>query len=103
MHCDDVYFPVMKLEAAAKQLEALGNPTRLAIYGVLVRRGDDGCPVGEIRKKLDIPGIDAFAPHRQANERGTHHPAAGQPQSVLQGRLCEHECSDGIPGSQLLC
>jgi DNA-binding transcriptional ArsR family regulator len=39
MHCDDVYFPVMKLEAAAKQLEALGNPTRLAIYGVLVRRG----------------------------------------------------------------
>jgi DNA-binding transcriptional ArsR family regulator len=55
MHCDDVYFPVMKLEAAAKQLEALGNPTRLAIYGVLVRRGDDGCPVGEIRKKLDIP------------------------------------------------
>lgn len=45
----------MKLEAAAKQLEALGNPTRLAIYRVLVRRGDDGCPVGEIRKKLDIP------------------------------------------------
>ena len=45
----------MKLEAAAKQLEALGNPTRLAIYRVLIRHGQDGCPVGEIRKKLDIP------------------------------------------------
>ncbi len=45
----------MKLEDAAKQLEALGNPTRLAIYRVLIRRGQDGCPVGDIRKKLDIP------------------------------------------------
>ena len=45
----------MKLEYAAKQLEALGNPTRLAIYRVLIRHGHDGCPVGEIRKKLDIP------------------------------------------------
>jgi ArsR family transcriptional regulator len=51
----EVYFPVMKLEDAAKQLEALGNPTRLAIYRVLIRLGDQGCPVGEIKKKLDIP------------------------------------------------
>jgi len=45
----------MKLEHAAKQLEALGNPTRLAIYRFLIRHGHDGCPVGNIRKKLDIP------------------------------------------------
>ena len=45
----------MKLEDAAKQLEALGNPTRLAIYRVLIRRGDQGSPVGAIRKRLDIP------------------------------------------------
>lgn len=45
----------MKLEQAAKQLEALGNPTRLAIYRVLIRVGQQGTPVGEIRKKLDIP------------------------------------------------
>ena len=51
----EMYLPVMKLEKAAKQLEALGNPTRLAIYRVLIRHGHDGCPVGEIRKKLDIP------------------------------------------------
>jgi ArsR family transcriptional regulator len=50
-----VYCPFMKLENAAKQLEALGNPTRLAIYRDLVQAGHKGSPVGEIRKKLDIP------------------------------------------------
>ena len=45
----------MKLETAAKQLEALGNPTRLAIYRLLIRVGRGGKPVGEIRKKLGIP------------------------------------------------
>jgi DNA-binding transcriptional ArsR family regulator len=45
----------MKLETAAKQLEALGNPTRLDIYRFLIRFGHRGSPVGTIRKKLDIP------------------------------------------------
>jgi len=45
----------MELETAAKQLEALGNPTRLAIYRDLVQAGQKGSPVGEIREKLDIP------------------------------------------------
>ena len=45
----------MKLENAAKQLEALGNLTRLAIYRNLVKAGPDGSPVGDIRDKLDIP------------------------------------------------
>ncbi len=45
----------MKLEQAAKQLEALGNPTRLTIYRELVQAGGDGSPVGEIREALDIP------------------------------------------------
>jgi len=49
------YFPLMKLENAAKQLEALGNPTRLAIYRVLIQHGNTGSPVGEIRKKIGIP------------------------------------------------
>src|SRR5210317_1240376 len=51
----EVYFPVMKIDEAAKQLEALGNPTRLAIYRILIRHGKDGCPVGDIRKKVEIP------------------------------------------------
>lgn len=45
----------MKLENAAKQLEALGNPTRLAIYRDLIQAGPKGSPVGEIKKKLGIP------------------------------------------------
>jgi ArsR family transcriptional regulator, arsenate/arsenite/antimonite-responsive transcriptional repressor len=45
----------MKLEKAAAQLEALGNPTRLNIYRILVRAGDDGLPVGRIQERLDIP------------------------------------------------
>ncbi|HTV69272.1 MAG TPA: metalloregulator ArsR/SmtB family transcription factor [Rhizobiaceae bacterium] len=45
----------MKLEKAAAQLEALGNPTRLNIYRLLVRAGDEGMPVGRIQAKLGIP------------------------------------------------
>lgn len=45
----------MKLEQAASQLEALGNPTRLNIYRILVRAGDEGLPVGSIQDRLGIP------------------------------------------------
>ncbi len=45
----------MKLEKAASQLEALGNPTRLKLYRALVRVGDDGLPVGSLQEKLAIP------------------------------------------------
>jgi len=44
----------MKLEEAAKQLEALGNPTRLQVYRSLVRAGDGGLPVGRLQEKLGI-------------------------------------------------
>ena len=46
----------MKLESAAKQLEALGNSTRLLIYRKLVQAGPDGSTVGVIREELSIPG-----------------------------------------------
>jgi ArsR family transcriptional regulator len=44
----------MKVEQAAKQLEALGNPTRLKVYRALVRAGDGGLPVGRLQEKLRI-------------------------------------------------
>ena len=44
----------MKLEQAAKQLEALGNPTRLNLSRMLVRAGDAGKPVGSLQEKLGI-------------------------------------------------
>lgn len=46
----------MKIEQAAKQLEALGNTTRLELYRLLVRAGDAGRPVGYLQEKLGIPG-----------------------------------------------
>ncbi len=45
----------MELENAAKQLEALGNPTRLAIYRDLIQAGVKGDSVGVIKDKLGIP------------------------------------------------
>jgi ArsR family transcriptional regulator len=45
----------MNVEQAAKQLEALGNPTRLRIYRTLVRAGPNGLPVSRVQEKLGIP------------------------------------------------
>lgn len=45
----------MKLQQAALCLEKLGHPTRLSIFRLLVRAGDDGLPVGRIQAHLGIP------------------------------------------------
>nr|WP_206211865.1 helix-turn-helix domain-containing protein [Wenzhouxiangella sp. XN24] len=39
----------------ARRLEALGQPTRLAIFRRLVRAGPDGRTVGELQAALDVP------------------------------------------------
>jgi ArsR family transcriptional regulator len=44
----------MKLDHAAKPLEALGNPTRLQVYRTLVRAGEPGMPVGLLRQRIGI-------------------------------------------------
>jgi DNA-binding transcriptional ArsR family regulator len=44
----------MKVEKAAKQLEALGNPTRLKVYRALVRAGHDGMAVGHLQDKIGV-------------------------------------------------
>jgi ArsR family transcriptional regulator, arsenate/arsenite/antimonite-responsive transcriptional repressor len=44
----------MELEQAAKQLEALGNATRLQVYRALVRAGDAGLPVGRLQERIGI-------------------------------------------------
>ncbi|MBP7548422.1 MAG: helix-turn-helix transcriptional regulator [Corallincola sp.] len=46
----------MELLDAANRLEALGNPTRLAIVRLLVEAGGDGLAVGDIQRELAIPG-----------------------------------------------
>jgi ArsR family transcriptional regulator, arsenate/arsenite/antimonite-responsive transcriptional repressor len=44
----------MKLDHAAAQLEALGNPTRLKIYRSLVRAGEGGLPVGRLQERIGV-------------------------------------------------
>jgi DNA-binding transcriptional ArsR family regulator len=44
----------MDLEKTASRLEALGNSTRLGIYRLLVRAGQDGLPVGEIQQRTEV-------------------------------------------------
>lgn len=44
----------METIAAASRLEALGNPTRLALYRALVRAGHGGLSVGDCQRRLGI-------------------------------------------------
>jgi DNA-binding transcriptional ArsR family regulator len=44
----------LKVKQAAKQMEALGNPTRLEVYRLLVRAGDPGLPVGKLQQRIGI-------------------------------------------------
>ena len=44
----------MKLPDAASCLATLGNETRLSIFRLLVRSGDQGLPVGRIQTKLGL-------------------------------------------------
>ena len=46
----------MESNEAVSCLEALSKDTRLKIYRYLVRAGREGAPVGELQKKLEIPG-----------------------------------------------
>ena len=45
----------MEFDRIAARLEALGNPTRLAVYRILVRAGPDGAPVGAVQARTQVP------------------------------------------------
>ncbi len=45
----------METTTAANCLEALGNPTRLEIYRLLVQAGPAGVVVGALQERLGIP------------------------------------------------
>lgn len=45
----------MDIARISKRLEALGNPTRLSAYRLLVRAGEAGLAVGDLQDRLDIP------------------------------------------------
>lgn len=58
----------MNEQTAADSFAALGHPTRLAIYRMLVRAGDVGAPVGTLQESLGIPA-STLSHHIQALTR----------------------------------
>lgn len=44
----------MNIEIASRQLEALGNETRLGIYRTLVRAGAGGLSVGQVQERVGL-------------------------------------------------
>jgi ArsR family transcriptional regulator, arsenate/arsenite/antimonite-responsive transcriptional repressor len=104
----------MEHEIAAAQLEAIGNPTRLQLYRILVRAGAEGLPVGHVQEKLGIAAstlshhvkklVDTglVTQERQATTLicRAHYPAM---QSLI-GFLADECCADGTcpPGTQQL-
>ena len=83
----------MDLDYVAAALKELGHPTRLKIYRELVKAGQTGKPVGELQKKLGIPGSTL-----------SHHIAAlasvGLVKQVREGRVlncfAQYENLNGI-------
>ena len=53
---------------AADALAALGNRTRLRLFRLLVRAGEDGLIVGEVQRHLELPG-STLAHHLQTLAR----------------------------------
>lgn len=45
----------MQDRAAAEALAALGNTTRLKLFRLLVRAGNEGASVGQLQRNLEIP------------------------------------------------
>ena len=96
----------MKLEKAASQLEALGNPTRLQLYRTLVRAGGEGMPVGRVQEKLGI-AASTLSHHlkrlvdtglvTQERQATTLICRANYPSmDALIGYLADECCADGV-------
>lgn len=97
----------MKLEQAAKQLEALGSPTRLQVYRMLVRAGDAGLPVGRVQERLGVAASTlSHHLHRliltglvtQERQATTLICRANYPvMKTLLGYLSDECCADAVP------
>jgi ArsR family transcriptional regulator len=80
----------MKLEKAALQLEALGNPTRLQLYRTLVRAGGEGLPVGRVQEKLGIAASTLSHHLKRLVDTGLV-----TSMDALIGYLADECCADG--------
>jgi len=95
----------MKEYDALRALAALAQGSRLAVYRLLVKRGPDGYPAGEISDKLGIPGptlsfhlkelaLAGLVTVRRES-RFMHYSANFERMNSLVGYLTENCCSLG--------
>ena len=80
----------MRVEKAAKQLEALGYPTRLELYRALVRAGDSGLPVGHLQEAPDRR-VDALSPPASADSDWLGYAGASSNDAHLPRQLSRDE------------
>lgn len=101
----------MNIEIAARQLEALGNATRLGLYRTLVRAGEAGLSVGSLQEKHGIPASTLSHHLRRLIDTGlvtqerqattlicrAHYPGM----NALVGFLVDECCADatGVPAA----
>ena len=45
----------MKIQMAVAAFSALSNETRLKVFRLLIKRGPDGLPAGQIARRLHVP------------------------------------------------
>ena len=96
-------------ELAAASLAALGNPTRLRVYRLLVRAGPAGLPVGTLVKRLKTPA-STLAHHLACLTRAglveqeqLGREVRSRPDFVAMTRLMDFltaECCTGMPTAQ---
>ena len=99
----------MNIETAARQLEALGNPTRLRIYRTLVRAGHGGLAVGQVQERVGLPASTLSHHIRRLVDQGlVRQERAGTSlichaeysvMTALLGFLAEECCADQGCGS----
>ena len=92
----------MKIDEAAARLEALGNPTRLKIYRMLVRAGDPGLAGRQAAEPAVDPGVHALASPEDADHRRARHPGARCDDAHLPGQLSGDARPGRVPGGGML-
>ena len=76
----------MREDQVADGLAALGNRTRMRLFRLLVRAGEDGLNVGTLKRRLEIPASTLTHPDpRRAGDPG----AAGARSDLQRGLRCD--------------
>jgi ArsR family transcriptional regulator, arsenate/arsenite/antimonite-responsive transcriptional repressor len=99
----------MKSAVAVQALAALAHPSRLELFRLLVRRGPEGYPAGDIAERLDIAGptlsfhlkelAQAGLIEARRDGRFLYYSASMQRMNMLVGFLTESCCALGSSGT----